>query len=210
MQHTIYFGRKKLILTASWPDDHNNTDAGQQRFISDQTDPNTIAAAIDHLGRQEVQSAVLVHSEPDLLLEAVKRQFTFIEAAGGLVFSEQGKILMIFRRGKWDLPKGKLDEGETLEACAVREVMEETGLQHVELVRPLTVTYHTYYQDGQPCLKASYWYLMRARQNDALTPQADEDIDQCLWAEPSNLEEFLNNTHPSIADVLQLIPTEPF
>ena len=56
-----------------------------------------------------------------------------IEAAGGLVFNEKNELLMIFRRGFWDLPKGKVDEGETLEQCAVREVQEETGLQNIML-----------------------------------------------------------------------------
>ena len=51
-----------------------------------------------------------------------------IEAGGGMVFNPIGELLMMLRRGQWDMPKGKLDEGETIEACALREVEEETGI----------------------------------------------------------------------------------
>ena len=68
-----------------------------------------------------------------------------IIAAGGLVINENDELLMIFRRGKWDLPKGKLDKGESIADCALREVMEETGLQQVKIEKPLGITYHEYF-----------------------------------------------------------------
>ena len=68
-----------------------------------------------------------------------------ITAAGGLVLNPNTEILMIFRRGHWDLPKGKLDEGETIVSCAVREVQEETGLSDIHVDQFLLMTKHTYF-----------------------------------------------------------------
>lgn len=136
------------------------------------------------------------------MLEAIRKQFYFIQAAGGLVWSDAEKMLLIFRKGKWDLPKGKLDEGEDLAQCAVREVEEETGLKNVLIVKPLSTTYHTYYQDGKHCLKESHWYLMQAPQQDDLTPQTEEDIEQCVWIKPEETAFYFENMHSSVADVL--------
>ena len=110
---------------------------------------------------------------------------------------------MIFRRGKWDLPKGKLDPGESLETCAVREVQEETGVQDVVLEKPLVVTYHTYDESGKHILKESHWYLMQTEKEEELTPQQDEDIDLCIWVPLDELETYMHNTHPSIRDVIK-------
>src|SRR5215469_11706824 len=79
-----------------------------------------------------------------LIQKFLKEIMKKIIAAGGLVFNDKNELLMIFRRGKWDLPKGKLDEGESIEACAVREVQEETGL-NVELQSFIGLTYHEYF-----------------------------------------------------------------
>jgi 8-oxo-dGTP pyrophosphatase MutT (NUDIX family) len=87
-----------------------------------------------------------------------------IEAAGGLVLNERGNLLMIFRRGKWDLPKGKRDAGESIETCAVREVEEETGLAGVQLMKAVGQTNHSYLDPftNLPTLKITYWFMMYA------------------------------------------------
>ena len=87
-----------------------------------------------------------------------------IIAAGGLVQNEQGELLMIYRRGKWDLPKGKLDKNETIEACAVREVMEETGLTNIELGKWIDTGYHLYFDPylNEDVIKETHWFAMRA------------------------------------------------
>ena len=69
-------------------------------------------------------------------------QLRIIQAGGGLVLNEQNELLFIFRRGSWDLPKGKVDLGETIEACALREVEEETGVKNLTLVDFLGITQH--------------------------------------------------------------------
>lgn len=127
-----------------------------------------------------------------------------IIAAGGLVLNEKNDILMIFRRGKWDLPKGKLDEGEKIEDCAVREVMEETGLTQLDLGRLLVITQHTYFDQWikKDVIKQTHWYLMKASLDQPLVPQTTEDIESIEWVSKSQLSERLENSYDTIVEVV--------
>jgi 8-oxo-dGTP pyrophosphatase MutT (NUDIX family) len=147
---------------------------------------------------------VFYYASLEELKKAFFKKFTFIQAAGGLVQNEKNEILIIFRRGKWDLPKGKLDKGEKLENCAVREVEEETGLLNVQLISPLTITYHTYHEGARFILKESHWYKMKVKGDQKLVPQTIEDIHDIKWVAAGNLDMYLQNTYPSVKDVLGL------
>jgi ADP-ribose pyrophosphatase YjhB (NUDIX family) len=126
-----------------------------------------------------------------------------VQAAGGLVENEKGEILFIFRRGKWDLPKGKLDPGETLESCSLREVREETGVGQLELKKFLLVTKHEYEESGLFILKETHWWLMKTNSHQQLKPQAEEDITGVKWMSPADFKIVLQNTYPSILEVLR-------
>ena len=130
-----------------------------------------------------------------------------IQAGGGVVKNELGQLLLIFRRKKWDLPKGKLDAGETLEECAIREVKEETGLVHVEIIKKLTITHHTYHQDGMTILKETHWFQMFAETatNSKLIPQIEEDIEAIEWVEMTSITTYLENSYDTIRNVLSLL-----
>jgi len=127
-----------------------------------------------------------------------------IVAAGGLVVNEKNEMLFIFRRQHWDLPKGKLDEGETIEACAVREVQEETGLKNVELVSFLCKTYHEYFDKWikEEVIKESWWYLMKSDSSEILIPQTEEDIEKIIWVTENTVGFYLNHSYPSIKEVV--------
>ena len=127
-----------------------------------------------------------------------------IVAGGGLVFNENNELLMIFRRGFWDLPKGKLDEGETIETCAVREIKEETGLQQVQLHQLIGVTEHLYFDKylGKEVIKQSHWYLMTTNSNQVLTPQTEEDITHIKWVAKNALSDYLAKSYPSIVEII--------
>jgi mutator protein MutT len=132
-----------------------------------------------------------------------KENVIFIQAGGGLVENEQSEVLFIFRRGKWDLPKGKLDKGETLEQCAIREVEEETGISGLQLKRFLLVTEHEYVEKGKKVLKETHWWLMKTHGNQTLIPQEEEDITEIRWIGSSDFSLVLQNTYPAIVDVLK-------
>ncbi len=128
-----------------------------------------------------------------------------IIAAGGLVVNEKNEILLIFRRGVWDLPKGKLDKGENIEQCALREVQEETGLQKIAITQFLTKTFHEYFDKylQETVIKESHWYLMKAIGNEVLIPQIEEDITEIKWVSKEGLKACMQNTYSTIQDVIQ-------
>lgn len=130
-------------------------------------------------------------------------QYTLVQAAGGVIRNDAGDILMIFRRGKWDLPKGKMDAGELPEECAEREVKEETGLVSVVRERFLTTTYHTYTENDRPILKETAWYLYRAPGNQPLVPQEEESITEIIWVQGKEISKYTQNTFELIKDVLE-------
>ena len=126
-----------------------------------------------------------------------------IRAAGGVVSNDKHQVMLIFRKGKWDLPKGKLDKGEKLEDCAIREVQEETGLVQVTLIEPLAVTYHTYHEGARFNLKESHWFTMSANGNQQLIPQKEEDIQEIIWVDREKLGQYEEKSYPNISDVLK-------
>ncbi|TVR80884.1 MAG: NUDIX domain-containing protein [Chitinophagaceae bacterium] len=133
----------------------------------------------------------------------VKELFKVIEAAGGLVKNSKDEILLIFRLGCWDLPKGKIDPGETDRDAAIREVEEETGAKIKNLKQLFATTYHTYRLNGDLILKKSLWYLMEAEDLEELIPQTAENIDVACWCPPEKIQEKYNNMYPSVKTVLE-------
>lgn len=126
-----------------------------------------------------------------------------IVAAGGIVTNEHGQILLMFRRGHWDLPKGKVDEGETIPDAAVREVEEETGLSNIRLGELIGVTTHFYLENNDEIEKETHWYAMKVEGEQTLVPQVEEDIDQLIWATEHELQPYLANSYDNIIEVVE-------
>jgi 8-oxo-dGTP pyrophosphatase MutT (NUDIX family) len=125
-----------------------------------------------------------------------------IVAGGGIVENEEKKILFQFRRGKWDLPKGKLEEDETIEECAVREVEEETGLENIQPGELVGITYHYYTENGNEIEKETHWFAMRASGNQKLVPQVEEDITELRWVSKEELKDYMSNTFSNIVEII--------
>jgi len=128
-----------------------------------------------------------------------------IIAAGGLVTNPKGEILWIFRRGFWDLPKGKLDEGETIQTCAVREVAEETGISNIQLHEMLCFTNHLYFDKylNEEVIKRTYWFHMTIPNMQEGIPQLTEDIEKIEWLALDKARQCLDHTYPTILEVLE-------
>lgn len=144
-----------------------------------------------------IAGVVIQSNDLEDLWSDFRAHFREIEAAGGLVFNEEGEVLFIHRFGKWDLPKGKREPGEAVADCALREVEEECGISHLRLGEPLPDTYHTYGIDGRRHLKRTYWFEMNTvKQN--LIPQTEEGITAARWIRPSDINWETMPTYPNI------------
>jgi len=131
----------------------------------------------------------------------VKKQFRIIKAAGGLV-KKNDKFLMIYRLGKWDLPKGKLEKDEKTKDAAIREVNEECGVE-VEIVDKLVTTWHSYIQEGKRILKKSTWYNMNCLDDSNMEPQYVENIEDIRWMTIEEVNKSLKNSYRSICGVVE-------
>ena len=124
-----------------------------------------------------------------------------IEAAGGLVYNLDNQLLMIFRNGKWDLPKGKLNPGEMIRQCAIREVKEECGINNLTIIKKITDTYHTYEIKGSPILKRTYWYMMNSDFDGKLVAQIEEGITKVEWVNEEDIAKKLENSYGNIKEL---------
>ena len=126
-------------------------------------------------------------------------------AGGGLVYNEKGELLMIFRRGKWDLPKGKLDNGETIEHCAIREVKEETGLINVIIGEFIDVSFHDYFDTylDEEVIKETHWFAMKAIGGQKLIPQLEEDITEIKWVSDLELKKCLLDSYDNVVEIIK-------
>ena len=141
--------------------------------------------------------------DAELAFKDMYTHFVPVEAAGGLVYNTFNELLMIKRMGKWDLPKGKIDPGESREQAALREVEEECGIKGLKLIEQLPTTYHTYKMHNYRFLKITYWFKMKTEFKGKLTPQVEEQITEVKWASQEELPAIIASTYPSIRDVFE-------
>jgi ADP-ribose pyrophosphatase YjhB (NUDIX family) len=199
----VYFSDKPLFLCDAIDNVISPYVHHDDAVFVDELNAHTIKTMIHEMQQPQVHAGVFLHSDLEELKKAFQKKFTLIKAAGGLVKNEKDKILMIFRRNRWDLPKGKLDKNEKFEDCAIREVEEETGLKNVKLNSPLLVTYHTYHEGTKHLLKESHWFNMTVTGEQNLTPQIEEDISDIKWMNQNEINSYLEKTFPLITDIMQ-------
>lgn len=166
----------------------------------------TLEIALDLLQNTSVKELNVFGEQIDEIWEEFKKLFRIIEAAGGIVNRPNGDILFIKRLGKWDLPKGKMEKGESREESAVREIEEETNLQNVELLDFINTTYHIYIErNGDKVLKYTHWFEMNFDGEDTSKPQLEEGITEVAWKNTSQIE---SEVFPSTFKNIQLIIKE--
>ena len=144
----------------------------------------------------------LVDNDPSVLIDMFKTKLPLVQAAGGLVRNKKGKMLFIFRKNKWDLPKGKVYKGETLEKGAMREVEEETGVKKLKLISFAGMTYHVFRRNNQYRLKETYWFHMTTNFTGKLKPEVQEDITKAEWKGPTKMAKALENSYGNIKFLL--------
>ena len=198
----IYFGEKPVILCNEITKELNEILHHPDAIFVDEISPRAIKSMLHEIKKEEFHAGVLWNADLDELKKAFFKNFTVIEAAGGIVQNSNKELLFILRLGKWDLPKGKIEKGENTEDCAMREVTEETGIKNLSLKKKIGETYHVYDQFGKHFLKISHWFYMTCPASQELIPQTEEDITEAKWVKTMDIKEPVKNTYPSIKDIL--------
>jgi ADP-ribose pyrophosphatase YjhB (NUDIX family) len=187
--YTVFVNDKPIIITSSQKKENNYP----IYFLK-----NCVTEEIIHKLRNKKINGINLYT-PDLESDwrAFLNTFRIVPAAGGLVLNPKKEILFIYRSKKWDLPKGRIEKGESIEETAVREVEEECGIFNLKLVKPLLTTYHVYYQDGMK-LKKTFWFLMTSNYEGELVPQLEEGITQVLFKNEASVTKALQNSYKNI------------
>ncbi len=214
--YKIYINNVPVYLTSKHGSALPSTDSSNSDIlITDHTAKKDILETIDTINSSKgLRACYLLARNPKNVLNHFKKFYKVVEAAGGVVLNSNNEILLIFRKGKWDLPKGKLDPGETKRRAAIREVKEETGVKKIRVLQSLklfagkqTCTYHSYIDNEVACLKSSYWFLMRTSDTGMLIPQLEEDIVQAEWVGRDQLREYMENSYGSVRDIIDVAQT---
>ncbi len=143
------------------------------------------------------------HSDLTELFKNFRLFFNYIESAGGVVFNKYGQILFLKKNQIWDLPKGKIEKGETPEEAAVREVSEETGLDNLVIVNSLPSTYHIFKRKDKKYLKKIYWYKMLYKGYKNPRPLKEEGITDIQWVNPEQLPYIIDHIHPNLTEMVK-------
>lgn len=205
----IYFGEKPVFLCDEMATDLNEILHHPDTIFVDEISVPAIRSMLHEIRKEEFHAGVIWNADLEKLKNSFFKQFTLIEAAGGIVQNPTKDLLFIFRLGKWDLPKGKLEKGENLEDCAMREVTEETGVKDLKLKKKIGESYHSYDEFGKHFLKISHWYHLTCPADQKLQGQASEHIAAVTWVPTKDIRKPLENTYPSIKDILAKFFDEP-
>jgi 8-oxo-dGTP pyrophosphatase MutT (NUDIX family) len=200
--YKVFFNDRELFLT----DDFSSNFQVRYGLFFKYKEEDDLEEIIDIYSKvSRINTLFIFHYDIEQLRNDFRKCFINIDAAGGVVKNNQDEYLLIYRRGKWDLPKGKLDKGENYQQAALREVEEETGLKGLTIERPLMSTYHTYAYKGKLALKKTNWFSMLYTGTEDPIPETEEDIEYIRWFKASELDEPFQNTFPLVIDIFRYL-----
>ena len=160
---------------------------------------------VDLLRDSPVLKSVVMFSEDlNKLWELFCSRYTQIEAAGGVV-QNGDKVLFIYKNGHWDLPKGKMEKGETADATAFREVKEECGIKELEVDKELQTTYYLFNDNGQTKLKKTNWFLMKSSDEGPFKGDEKEGITEVKWMDAASWKTSHEKSYASVVNMLSSI-----
>jgi hydrolase, NUDIX family len=191
--YKIFYNEKLIILTNRL----TSKLLKNKIFLLEDISIKEFISKIEH---KKLKKVVIFYPENDIFekfLEKIER----IQAGGGVVQNKVGDILFIKRKGKWDLPKGKLEKGENISECALREVEEETGVSQLSLKGFRSITYHIFSRDNKFFLKETHWFDMFSTFGDNFIPQKEEDIEKVTWKSDKKLIKTLKKSFLNIKEL---------
>ena len=153
---------------------------------------------VELLNKKKVKSIGVLSNNKKSVLTALKKKYPEIIAAGGKVINQNSEILFIYRNKKWDLPKGKAEKNENISQTALREVIEETGIKNLTIVKPLEKTYHIFKKGSKHFLKSTYWFEMTSDYDGKFKPQKKEGISRVEWLDKETIGSILPKSYANI------------
>ena len=187
--YKVFVNDKPIILTDSLPKENKYKVYLFKNLI--------VSEILDKLTSNSINGILIFCHNLELSKELFLKNFKTISAAGGLVLNPKKELLFIYRNNSWDLPKGCIEKGESIETAAIREVEEECGIFNLKLIKPLTTTYHIYNRNGIT-LKETHWFLMTYDYNKELVPQIEEGITEVIFKNKKAVKEALKNSYANI------------
>lgn len=202
MNKKIYFNDKFIELIEQPVQTSQNQSIRKYDSKSDKNDLFIKDVLSEFLEFLNTKSFTLSDYNINDLISYFKKEHYYIEAAGGFI-EKNNEFLFIHRHGRWDLPKGKLEKGETIEHAAIRECEEECGISGLEIKKQLGSTFHIYPYKKSYALKQSYWFYMQTSFSGTLVPQLEESIDQVKWFTDQQIRSvIIKDTYYTITDVV--------
>ena len=194
--YKVFFNQKPLILTSKII---KSSDSDLLLYIKFSSKNQILKA----LKSKKIHSVYLYHKNIEKLWEIFTKKFPIKDAAGGLVKSNDGKLLFIYRKNRWDLPKGGVEKNELIIDAAQREVKEETGIADLIVIKKIGETYHIFNNGKNYKLKRTYWFEMKSGYKGDLFPQYEEGITSVKWITKKRIPEILENSFQNIKGIVE-------
>ena len=188
--YKIFYLDKPIVITDVKSDNKNVHNIKFKDF--------NLKKALKNLSKTNISSIRIIGKDKEKLLKKFLKLLPKIIAAGGKVLNQKGEILFIFRNNKWDLPKGKAEDNESIADTAIREVKEETGVTKLVITKPLEITYHIFKKNNTFRLKVTYWFEMKSMADNQLTPQVEEGITRAEWINNSEIDKIKKKCYANI------------
>ena len=187
--YKVFVNESQLILTNVRPENETGN-----VFLMENDAINYAITAL----HKKLLDVAYIYDPSEEVLEIFSRKIPIVVAAGGMVRNKKGKVLFIYRNNKWDLPKGKLEKGESIEKAALREVEEETGVQDLAIKNYLKTTYHIFKRNGEYRLKKVVWFDMVTTYEGKLIAQKEEGITKVKWKGSKKIAKALKKSYLNI------------
>ena len=190
--YKVFINKLSIILTSK-----NKSLSQENSFLLTSITLNEILKKV-----RKHKKIFLYHPKKSELLKVFKSKIKVIFASGGIVKNDNNQILFIYRRGKWDLPKGKAEKGESIRETAVREVIEETGIEKLKIEKYFSNTFHIVRNNKKYFLKETSWFLMSSNFKGKLKPQLNEGIKSVKWKTFDDAKKIKKKTYGNISIIL--------
>ncbi|MEN8118833.1 MAG: NUDIX domain-containing protein [Bacteroidota bacterium] len=198
--YKVYFEDRIIVISSEKISVNKNND---EKFIRYKNKKSFYKAVKEFRKDTKILILHVQTTSSKKVLKQLKKKFKIIDAAGGLVFNNDGHVLMIKRNGVWDLPKGKIETGEKRSEAAIREVEEECGITGLFIEKKIGKTYHTYIFREKNMFKTTHWFLMKYSGEEKLIPQTEEDITEVKWKSTDEVKKIIPNTYKSLVEILR-------